>query len=122
MCASVAGGNEALPRVKLASDHQLRQAAAASGSEGLARREMEGRYDGATVCSEEGGSGGPVLQLLRADVQRRHDSWSAGDEEGGEPTVAWQHCNRSMRLKPPPAEPSSIDGKAQRTDGPRVTC
>lgn len=30
MCASVAGGNEALPRVTLASDHQRGQAAAAS--------------------------------------------------------------------------------------------
>lgn len=42
---------------------------------------MKGRDDGATVCSEEDGSGGPVLQLLRAEVQRRHDAWNAGDGE-----------------------------------------
>lgn len=46
---------------------------------------MEGRDDGATVCSEKDGSGGPVLQLLRAEVQRWRDAWNAGDGEGGKP-------------------------------------
>lgn len=41
------------------------------------------------VCSEEGGSGGLVLQLLRAEVQRWRDAWIAGDGEGGKrPFVA----------------------------------
>ena len=43
------------------------------------------------VCSEEGGSGGPVLQLLRAEVQWRHDAWNAGDGKGGKPTVGLRH-------------------------------
>ena len=49
---------------------------------------MEGRDDGATVCSEKDGSGGPVLQLLRAEVQRWRDAWNAGDGEGGKRTFA----------------------------------
>lgn len=60
---------------------------------------MEGRDDGATACSEKDSSGGPVLQFLRAEAQRRHDAWSAGDGEGGELTFAAPLTDVQFRIE-----------------------
>lgn len=60
---------------------------------------MEGRDDGATACSEKDSSGGPVLQFLRAEAQRRHDAWSAGDGEGVYLTFSAECANDRFRLE-----------------------